>query len=136
MTLQEQLIRDEGMRLKAYQDSRGIWSIGIGHNLQAKAIPQAAVMFIFETDLADTETEVKELLPWTVNLDAARYAVVVNMAFNLGVHGLLKFRLALAAMQRSDWPEAAKEMLDSDWKDQVGSRAHRLAQQMETGSWV
>lgn len=137
MNLQEQITRDEGgMRLKAYQDSRGIWTIGVGHNLEAKAIPRAAAEFIFETDLADAEHEVKELLPWTVDLDAVRYAVVVNMAFNLGMAGLLQFRRALAAMERGDWADAAKEMLDSLWATQVGGRALRLAQQMETGLWV
>ena len=136
MTLQEQLMRDEGLRLKAYQDSRGVWTIGVGHNLEARAIPREAAVLIFEADLADTILDVGKALPWVATLDEPRRAAVLNMAFNLGVAGLLEFRRALAAMQRQEWAEAAKEMLDSDWATQVGPRAHRLAQQMETGSWV
>jgi lysozyme len=44
-----------------------------------------------------------------------------------------KMHLALAA---GDYPGAAREMLDSDWAQQVGDRADRLAQQMVTNAWV
>ena len=59
-----------------------------------------------------------------------------NMAFNMGVAGLLEFRQMLAEVQTADWPGAAAEMLSSKWATQVGDRAHRLALQMTTGEWV
>ena len=137
MNVRDQIVRDEGgMRLKAYQDSRGVWTIGVGHNLEARPIPRAAGIIIFEADLADTILDVDRMLPWAARLDECRRAVLVNMAYNLGIHGLLEFRRMLHAAETADWPLAAKEMLDSKWATQVGPRAHRLAQQMETGAWV
>ena len=137
MNVRDQIVRDEGgMRLKAYQDSRGVWTIGVGHNLEARPIPRAAGIIIFEADLADTILDVDRMLPWAARLDECRRAVLVNMAYNLGIHGLLEFRRMLHAAETADWPLAAKEMLDSKWATQVGGRALRLAQQMETGAWV
>ena len=61
--------------------------------------------------------------------------MVLDMAFNLGVRGLSKFRNALAAMEARDYATAAEEMMDSRWAQQVGGRAARLAVMMETGQW-
>ena len=138
MNVKEQLERDEGgMRLRAYKDSQGIWTIGVGHNLESRPIPREAAELIFEADLADTILEVDRVLPWAAALDAPRRAVLINMAFNIGVAGLLEHNpKMLAAAKRGDYAEAARELLDGPYKDQVGPRAHRLAQQMESGNWV
>ena len=93
-----------------------------------------------EHDAADATAEVDGALPWSGSLDAARRAVLVNMAFNmgLGVHGqsgLLGFARMLAAVERGDYDRAAAEMMDSRWARQVGPRAHRRARQMQTGEW-
>ena len=42
----------------------------------------------------------------------------------------------LNALQDGRYADAAKAMLDSKWAKQVGDRARRLAQQMESGEWV
>ena len=73
----------------------------------------------------------------TPNADAdracARAEVLINMAFNLGITGLLKFRRALDAVRVDDYEAAATHMLDSRWASQVGRRAVELARQMRTG---
>jgi lysozyme len=62
--------------------------------------------------------------------------VMTNMAFNLGVHGLLGFHHALSAVQTGNYAAAAIAMAASTWYTQVGARAHRLCVQMSTGVWV
>ena len=62
-----------------------------------------------------------------------RADVLVNMAFNVGVAGLLKFRKTLEAICNDDYDTAAGEMLNSKWASQVKSRAVYLARQMRTG---
>lgn len=136
MTLRDQLLRDEGLRLRAYQDSRGIWTIGVGHNLEARSITRAVALQILDDDLADTERTLTLVLPWARALDEPRWAVLVNMSFNLGTGGLLTFRQMLAALRAHDYATAAAEMLDSMWAQQVGARAQRLAEQMRTGAWT
>ena len=49
--------------------------------------------------------------------------VLLDMAYNLGVNGLLKFSRTLRAIERGQWVEAGEEMKDSKWFEQVGSRA-------------
>lgn len=65
----------------------------------------------------------------------ARQAVVLNMAFNLGINRLMLFRRMRGAYDGGDYERASIEMLDSRWADQVGRRATELAQQMRTGQW-
>ena len=138
MTLRDQLIRDEGKRLTPYRDTIGCLTIGVGHNLDAHGISDEVCDLLLTDDIARVEAGLRVRLPWATpdRLGEARYGVLANMGFNLGVAGLMRFRLMLAAVEAGDWTEAAKEMLDSEWARQVGDRAERLAEQMRTGEWV
>jgi lysozyme len=75
-------------------------------------------------------------IPWYLGIGWARQAVLLNMGFNLGVTGLLKFKKMLAACQSMDFKRAAAEMRSSAWAGQVKSRAEELIKQMETGAWA
>ena len=129
-----QLIRDEGKYYIAYSDSRGISTIGIGHDLR-EPISDTSVNQIFQDDLATAERELQADLPWTTSLDDVRYGALVNLTFNLGIAGLEKFRLMLAALIHGDFNEAAAQLLNSAYTDEVGARAQRLATQIRTGVW-
>lgn len=70
--------------------------------------------------------------------EIARAEVLLNMAFNLGVPGLLKFRNTLAMLdvaiaRKGSYAAVAKGMSNSLWARQVKARARQLARQMETG---
>ena len=132
----DQLLRDEGERLKMYLDSRGVPTIGVGHNLRDKAISKRASRTILEDDINDATSGLVTALPWVLALDEVRKGALQNMAFNLGVQGLLEFKKALAYMQQGAYQNAAGEFLNSAWAEQVGPRAHRLAQQIASGQWV
>ncbi len=133
--LQSQLIRDEGVRLKIYQDTVGKWTIGVGRNLSDDGISQSEAMMLLSNDIAATGKALQTAIPWSMALDDVRLGALTNMAFNMGVGGLLQFKNFLAAMQQGNWTEARNQMLDSKWAEQVGSRAQRLAIQVETGQW-
>ena len=68
-------------------------------------------------------------------MDPVRHAVVLDMAFNLGVSGLKQFKRTLALLKHGRWEAAADAMLDSLWAKQVGQRAVRLAQMVRTMNW-
>ena len=131
--LKEDLKRHEGLRLKPYRDTVGKLTIGYGRNLDDRGITEAEADYLLTSDVLDFMREVDTRLPWVPDLDEVRRGVVYNMAFNLGVGGLLSFRNTLAAMQRGDWTNAAEGMLDSLWARQVGRRATELAERMRTG---
>ena len=136
MTLREQLIRDEGFRLRAYRDTEGLLTIGVGRNLDAVGLYPDEVEYLLSNDIRRVQDGVALAIPWSGNLDEARRGILENMAFNLGIRGLLQFRKMLTAAEAGSWDEAAEEMLDSKWARQVGDRAVRLAEQMRTGVWV
>ncbi|MEI7893654.1 MAG: glycoside hydrolase family protein [Myxococcales bacterium] len=127
--------RDEGRRRNAYRDTVGIWTVGVGH----ARVPAGTVWTddeidrVLASDIADVIASLDKRLPWWRTLDDARQDVLVNMAFNLGVAGLLGFKNSLADIQAGQFESAAKRMLQSRWSKQVGARATRLAAQMRTG---
>ena len=135
MDLKAQIMRDEGLRLKVYIDSLGHPTIGFGRALDVQGISLAEAELMLDNDILEYRAGVLSRLPWSATLDEPRLAVLVGMAFNLGLRGLLGFRRMLEAAERGDWPAAATEMLDSRWATQVPVRAGRLALQMQTGKW-
>lgn len=135
MTLQEQLIRDEGLSLKPYRDSVGKLTIGAGRNLDDVGVSREEALMLLANDIQNAEDRLAETFPWAPGLDTPRYSVLVNMTFNMGIGRLQGFKKFFAALQNKDWHRAAAEMLDSEWAKEVGPRATRLALQMETGTW-
>jgi lysozyme len=73
------------------------------------------------------------LYGWFTQLDVPRQNVLIEMAFNLGVRGLLGFKKMIEAIQSKNYKLASTEMLDSTWAKQVKSRAARMAKRMELG---
>lgn len=134
MNIKEQLIRDEGLRLKPYKDTEGFLTIGVGRNLDGKGITKEEAMELLDNDMQEIIIQLSTQLPWTKNLYGPRFGVLINMGM-MGVPKLLEFKKMLAAIKAEDWSAAAKELLDSKYAKQVGQRANRLARQLETGVW-
>lgn len=133
-TLVDELKRDEGVRLKPYTDTVGKLSIGVGRNLTDVGISDLECTTLLEGDIARTTAALDKNLTWWRNLDPIRQRVIVNMAFNMGVAGLMTFKNTLAAVQNGDYAAAATGMLQSKWAAQVGARAVRLSNMMRTGA--
>ena len=136
-----QLVRHEGKRNRMYTDSRGIATIGIGHNLRDVPISDRAVTVMFEDDLATVERDLERELPWVAALVLPRQAALYDMAFNLGIGsaaqgtGLLGFVRMLVAAETGDFEGAARQILTSRYRTQVGDRAVTVAAMMRTGQW-
>ncbi len=138
MNIVDQLRRDEGESPTCYQDHLGYWTIGVGRMIDARksgGLRPDEVAYLLNNDIISRREALKDALPFFAELSSARQGVLINMAFNMGVAGLLKFKQMLAAVEAQHWGIAAKEMLDSNWARQVPKRAVRLALQMETNLW-
>jgi len=135
MDIYEQLLRDEGIRLKPYQDTVGKWTIGVGRNLSDKGISEEEARVLLEDDVEEVSRGLLKALPWYTDLNEARQGVLENMAFNLGLAGLLAFHNTLTLMEKGDFDGAATAMLASRWATQVKDRAERLADQLRSGEW-
>lgn len=138
--LQRMLILHEGMRGRPYQDTKGISTIGIGHNLAARPLTKEAQIFIYREDMLDVLRGLDRELPWWRSLAEPRQRALADMAFNMGVDGVRLFTRMLMALQREDYHGAATAAEASLWARQVGDgpngrfdRADRIAQIFETG---
>lgn len=133
LLLQNELERDEGIRLKPYQDTVGKWTIGIGRNLSDVGISTEEAHHLLANDIDHVCNDLDKRFPWWRDLSETRQRVLANMCFNMGIFSLAEFRHTLTAIQTGDFKAAAAGMLASRWAIQVGPRANRLAQMMEEG---
>ena len=136
--LEDQLRRDEGEKLSAYQDHLGFWTIGIGRLIDSRrggGISTDESTMLLRNDIARIRVELLQRLPWFVHLDPVRQGVLMNMAFQLGINGLMAFQDTLGKVQTGDYAVAADKMLQSKWATQTPERAKRLAIQMRDGVW-
>jgi lysozyme len=147
----------EGLELYVYQDTLGIDTIGIGRNLQDRGISKEELdymdipnieavyehgiserdaYYLATNDIAIVENELARAKPCVYDLDAVRQLIVMDMAFNMGVPRLCKFKKMWAAIEVGDFDTASVEMLDSRWARQVKSRATKLSDAMKKGEFV
>ena len=131
-SLVDDLIRDEGLRLKVYEDSLGIATIGVGRNLSGKGISHSEALLLLEHDIDEAIADLATF-PWFPLLGTARQHVLVNMRFNLGPVRFRIFKRMLTALAAGDYQKAAVSMRESKWYGQVKGRAVRLVRQMQTG---
>jgi lysozyme len=126
------LIRDEGLRLRPYRCTAGKLTIGVGRNLDDVGISQKEAMEMLKNDIEKISNDgrIRNIIE---GHNSVRQNVMLNMAFNLGIEGLLKFKNMLSAFAKRDYRETAKEMQNSVWFEQVGVRAVRLQNQMLKG---
>lgn len=132
--LKAMLTRHEGFKMKPYRDTVGKLTIGIGHNLDDRGLSSQVIDMIFEEDMAEAEKTARQIVKSFDDLNEARQAAILDMAFNMGFK-LAEFKKTIAAIEDKDFDTAANEMLRSLWAQQVGSRAQELAQIIRTGEW-
>ena len=157
--LMDQLEFDEGLRLLPYKCSEGRWTIAVGKNFQdnpftldeliflgikgrtfdtileeltKKGITRGDALWLLERDVDKVYAQLKKQFSWFESKPDVVQRVLCNICFNLGLGGLLKFKKTLEFIRLDKYEEAAKEMLDSLWSKQVGSRAIRLSNLLRT----
>ena len=131
----ENLKRHEGLRLKPYLCSEGKITIGFGRNLEDMGISEKEAEMLLMSDIQRCYQEL-DVFSWFHDLDQVRQEAMVNMLFNLGLPTFLEFKRTLKFMAEGAYSQAAVEMLDSKWANQVGDRAKELAYMVETGCYM
>lgn len=144
MTMREryQIAKDEGVRYRTYTDTLNYPTGGIGHLLSdgeavkypiGTAIPSVVVEQWFNEDMITAiETVDKLVKNKGISVSDELHDILTNMAFNLGETRLRKFKCMWLALKDKKYDEAAKEMKDSLWFQQVGNRSKRLYERMKT----
>lgn len=149
----------EGFRAERYRDSLGFWTIGYGRLIDGRrgaglSNSEAAIMlsrnwaflvdgvfkvteeggeYLLTKSVSQMLTELAIRLPWWERLDDVRQRVIAEMAYQIGIQGLLAFHTTLGHMERGEVDQAADQMLLSRWARQTPGRAHRLSETYRTG---
>jgi lysozyme len=136
-----ELRRDEGVFYSKYYDPKGIPTIGVGHNMQSSPLPASwkqplsddQVDDLLNHDLSVVFAALDLHYPWWRKMDEVRQRVVANMCFNMGITKLSGFVNAMHCMSIGDYHGASAGMAASKWAVEVGHRAGRLIEAMNTG---
>lgn len=137
--LLRQLKGDEGVEPCVYQDHLGFLTIGCGRLVDDRkpgaGLRPYEIDFLLQNDIDDRIDQLTRKFPWFQDLGDVRKGVLVCMAFQLGMDGLLEFKNTLSLIELGKFNEAAAAMLKSKWATQTPARAQRMAKQMATGVW-
>lgn len=161
-SLDVMLRRDEGVKAQLYWDSLGFPTIGIGHLIVPKktrdsnlinstlsrhigrsvsgarpSITHDEIVRLFNDDVQRIQISMyknKRIAAALAVCNKSRRMALVNMAFQMGVGGLAKFKTSLALMAASKWKEARTQLLDSTWARQTPGRAQRVSLVIMTGN--
>lgn len=140
------LKQHEGFRAYVYDDGtgqpirpgsvvQGHPTIGYGWALDVSPMSEGLASRLLEEGLMVRVGNLASRLPWLHRIDDVRKSVLYELAYNLGVNGLLGFPKMLAAIERGDYLAAGVELLDSRWAVQVGpNRARNLADRLVHGA--
>lgn len=148
MTLKEFITADEGRSLTPYKCPAGAWTIGVGHNMDAKPLPADIASHLhkhgsitvemadrlLEADIREATADARVLYKNFDTISQARQFALVNFLFQLGFHRARGFKKANKAINDEDWPSASRELLDSSWaRRQTSKRARRIAKMVLEG---
>lgn len=132
--LRSRIMRHEGIVLNPKPDAKGAWVIGYGHDIpesEASNYPNGCTMDEacnwLDADIQKATEQVKSALPWISDLSPIRQDVLIEMAFQLGIHGFLGFHHTLAALKAGDYDATVNGMLSSAWHIQTPERCEELA---------
>lgn len=126
---------EEGFREMPYLCSTGHLTSGVGFNLEETPMPEE-VADLWLRILIDNIIEELSVLDWYQTLNFDRQTVIIDMCYQIGVSGVLKFKRMIAAIESGDYRLASIEMLASKWAQQTPSRAQRNADAMLMGELV
>jgi lysozyme len=121
-------------RIPNAQDEDGApWTYGFGFThcvTPDSRISRIAAERMLESLILEQDIRLSEKLSWYKDTSFVNKTVLINMAFNLGLVGLLKFRNTLRYISEKNYEQAALNMTLSLWFSQVGSRAVELVWRM------
>lgn len=137
----------EGYRGKIYLDTLSIETIGYGRNLKVHPLTLDEKLLIERNNgvysksqahewlLNHCETLEKELtkFTWYNKIDDFRKSIILDMAYQLGIPRLLKFKLMILELNILNYKGASYQMMKSTWAIQTPQRVKRLALMMEVG---
>ena len=133
---------DEGCKYEIYLDHLNLPTFGIGHLILdsdpesgeevGTPVSEDRVSECFNKDVHTVLSDCEKLYEDFSKLPEEVQRIIANMMFNMGYPRLSKFKGMKAGVDARDWQQAADEMVDSRWYNQVTNRAERLVKRMRS----
>ena len=117
----------EGFRSKVYKCTQGYDTIGYGFAIKDLELDEDIAEEILLRKLEKLIKRLRDKFDWLDEVPYEVQGVLVNMAYQMGVSGVCKFKRALKYMEHQNWERAAEEMLMSRWHKQTPNRARELS---------
>jgi len=142
--IKQMIIRHEGKRNRPYQDSLGLWTVGIGHLIgDGKSLPpemnrefsDEEVMAMFEKDYAHHRSAAMNI-PGFDKLDGRGQGALTDLTFNMGPSWISKWPKLKKQLDEGDTKAAAQNLEQSKWYGQVGNRAPTVVSLLRDSSKV
>lgn len=111
------------------------WTVGFGFTKGVtlhSRMPRLQAERMLEEHVLEMDALLNDRLTWYEDTPFVTKTVLINMAFNMGLAGLLAFKNTLQFMKDKKWVNAAANMRASKWYTQVTNRASELARRIET----
>jgi lysozyme len=134
--MEDELIRDEGLRLSAYQDSLGLWTIGVGRLIDIRKGGQVSpeeARYLLRNDIDRCVADIENESWFRACRTESQRRALVNMRFQLGSKGIRSFVSSLGLVSQGRFKEAGALMRKSLWYKQTPLRAERVIRQLENG---
>jgi len=122
-----------GKPCKTGDNIKGLLTIGYGRNVMGRGLSQEEAEYLLKNDVSEVYEDLRTTYPWSSKLSHNRQVVMIDLRFNMGAAKLATFKNTLSAMEKGDYKEAAKHLLDSAYAKQVGRRAIRNAEMIVLG---
>lgn len=116
----------EGFRDKAYTCTAGKLTIGYGLNLEARGLTEKEAEYILQNCINECLDDLETRTYWDELTDIQK-AGLVDLRYNLGASGFRQFKKMEAALVSGNYAEAALQIMDSSYANQVGKRADNVA---------
>ena len=126
----EQIGTHEGFRSRPYLCTAGRLTIGYGRNLSDVGVTVSEAQILLRNDIENAEADCGQMFPGWKDISMHRRWALIDMRFNLGPNRFRGFRKMIAAVNKGEWHEAARQAKDSKWFKQVGSRGYFVYRQL------
>lgn len=127
--------KNEGYRQFCYSCSAGKNTIGIGFNLDDVGLSLEESRVILSMRLSKIDDSLRSNLDWYKLLTPVRKEALRDMAYQMGVNGLLGFKKSLSLMAKGEYQNAAREFCNSRWYEQTPHRADIVCGMIESGEF-
>lgn len=147
----QRLVFHEGCVQHVYICPEGYKTIGVGRNIKKNpltaeekkvcgdyenGITKNAAFYLLRNDIERVIVDCRKNISFFNSLDSERQYALLDMTFQMGINGVLRFKKMLRAMGVGDWEKAAHECLDSNYAKQTPVRAKRIAETIRIGKFI